>query len=114
MSDDAFRDATDALRKWYWGEVRSLAQEALKEHPIDEEARDEWLHETIDGHEFVTHTAKAQGVLLASDNDGAYVDEMGEEAFAEAVREAGGPPWSLMAYMALLADVREQIAAEAA
>ena len=89
------------LRSWYWDEIRSLAQEALKEHPDDDEKREDWLHETIDGHEYVIYTAKAQAVLCISESHDAMKDETGETGTDEQ-----------RAYFAMMADVRDQISAE--
>ena len=103
MAQDDFTIGTDALRRWYWSEVRSLAREAVSEHPHDEEARREWVDETCDAHEFVIYTYKAQAVLLASDSSDAYEEEFGaEERATDEVR----------AFWALRADVLDQIEAE--
>ena len=105
-----FDDAMNILRRWYHDEIRSLAEEAVLEFPFpadendddeNEEDRDTWLHETIDGHEFVIYTAKAQAVALASDNADAEEDETGEKSTDDSRR----------AYYAMRADVREQIEA---
>ena len=111
---DKFEEGTRALREWYWDEVRSLAAEALEEFPLtvatedddepddeNEQERNEWIEQTIDGHEFIIYTYKAQAVLLASDSDGAYEEEFGEPAKS----------YEQAAYMAMLTDVREQLAA---
>ena len=81
------------LRRWYYSEIRSLADEAIKEcnayHTADDDAYtrrewlDAWLHETIDGHEFVIYTCKAKCSLLASDNEDALEQETGESGTAE-------------------------------
>ena len=109
MAQDDFTIGTDALRRWYWSEVRSLAREAVSEHPHDEEARREWVDETCDAHEFLIYTYKAQAVLLASDSSDAYEEEFGAEE-----------PWivpkratdEVRAFWALRADVLDQIEAE--
>jgi len=104
-----FDDAMRILRRWYHDEIRSLAEEAVREYPFpaddeNEEDRDTWLHETIDGHEYVIYTAKAQAVALASDNADACEEEMGQKPENDGIR----------AYFAMLADVREQIDANRA
>lgn len=105
-----FDDAMSTLRRWYYDEIRSLAAEAVREFPFpadendddeNEEPRADWLHETIDGHEFVIYTVKAQAVILASDSHDAMEDETGEKGTDEQ-----------RAYFAMLADVREQIEAD--
>jgi hypothetical protein len=107
-----FDDAMRILRRWYFDEIRSLAEEAMKEYPVkredpdddrssdeNEEDRDTWLHETIDGHEFVIYTAKAQAVILASNNPDAEEEETGEASTDDSRR----------AYFAMRADVREHM-----
>jgi hypothetical protein len=83
-----FGDVMNAARRWYYGEIRSLADEAIKEcledaEDDDTDARREWLttwiDETTDGHEYVIYTAKAGMVCVASDNDDAYESESGEK-----------------------------------
>lgn len=107
-----FDDAMRILRRWYFDEIRSLAEEAMKEYPVkredpdddrssdeNEEDRDTWLHETIDGHEFVIYTAKACAVALCSDNADAEEEETGEKSTDDSRR----------AYFAMRADVREHM-----
>lgn len=88
-----FQDVMNAARRWYYSEIRSIADEAIKEclerHADDStddrrEALTEWVDETTDGHEFVIYTAQAGMVLAASDNDSAYEDEIGETGTVEA------------------------------
>ena len=64
---------------------------------LDEEMR-QWLHESIDGHEIIIYTMKAKAVLLISNNEGAYEDEIGEGGSVEA-----------RAYMAFETDVMQSI-----
>ena len=109
MARQDFDEAISHLLRWYRDEVRSLAQDAVSEHPDDEEARREWVDETCDAHEFVIYTYKAQAVLLASDSSDAYEEEFGAEE-----------PWivpkratdEVRAFWALRADVLDQIEAE--
>jgi hypothetical protein len=65
----------------------------------------EWIHETVDGHEFVIYTAKAQSVLAISANDGAYIENYGTEG----VVCDGGLNWSGLAYAAMEADLFEAL-----
>lgn len=99
--------ATDAalavLRADYYSEIRSLAEECRKQCPEPGEARDRWLEETIDGHQRVIYSYRARISLLCSDCDTAMVDETGETGTVEQ-----------QCYHAMLADVRERIAAEEA
>lgn len=87
MSDEPSLDrAFEEIRRWYYSEIRSIADEAIKElasQGCDDEdsVREwltEWIDETTDGHNFVIYTFKAKCVCLASDNEDAYSDEIGE------------------------------------
>lgn len=87
------------------GIVEDLKRAIADGEIADRDAADEWLSETIDGHHDVIYTYYAQQVVRHSKNDGAYFDEFGTDG---AVTD-GGIEWSKLAYMALLADVREEI-----
>ena len=94
----------------YWCEIRSLAGDCLAEAIEDGEVTDadslhDWLWQTIDGHEYVIYTAKAQAVLAISPNDGAYIDEYGTDGLVE----DGCLNWSRLAYGAMDADLREAL-----
>ena len=94
-------DLNTILRPWfteYNEEIRSLAKEALT---IPEDEREDWLHETIDGHEWVIYTFWARCVLVATDNPDSYEEEMGEPAKTVEAQ----------AYMAIMHDVRAMIPA---
>lgn len=83
----SFDAAVRAIRSWYYSEIRSIAEEAIKEcnsHHDDSDDEDtrrewltEWVDETTDGHNYVIYTFKAKCVCLASDNEDAYADEIG-------------------------------------
>lgn len=64
-----------------------------------------WLHESIDGHEFVIYTYRNFQVLRYSSNDGAYVEDFGAEDLAK----EGGVNWPALTYCAMLADVRDEL-----
>ena len=91
----------------YWNEVKDLAKaytnsdyrEALGASPDAD--RDKWLHETLDGHEFVICTYKARMVLEHSPNDTAQLDELGE------IVDWHNP--TPAAYMAMRADILEEV-----
>jgi hypothetical protein len=59
----------------YWTEIESLAREITRE--AREYRRDLYdvLHETIDGHQWVTYTRFHASVLAHSDHDSAMWDE---------------------------------------
>lgn len=94
--------AIDTLQKWYADECRACAQAVLQECK-DNPDRDESdaLHETIDGHEFIIYTFKAQLVIALSSNASAYEDDMGEAPITDETR----------AFYAMRADVMECIEA---
>lgn len=90
----------------YYREVANLADTLIQEardEGLDREAFDERLHETIDGHEYVIYTQKAQNVLVHSSNDGAGPEELGADAFVK----DGSLRWESLAYFALRRDVKE-------
>jgi hypothetical protein len=101
----SFEDAINALRTWHYSEVRSIADEAIREmHDAKPDDRDEWLndwlHETIDSHQHVIYTAMAKATLLASDNEDAYEQEIGS---------TDGSTIEGRAFCAIMADVREHL-----
>ena len=69
----------------------------LSEEGEADQDPEDWLHETIDGHEWVIITWKARLVLVCSDNPDAYEDDMGEKPTSPEVA----------AYAAMQRDVRE-------
>jgi hypothetical protein len=88
------------LRRWYYSEIRSLADAAIEEIKRGNDGEDwlhDWLHQTLDGHAFVIYTFKAKCALVASDNEGAIDDQFGH---------SGGTPEE-RCYYAMIADVRE-------
>lgn len=102
----SFHDVMTLARKWYYSEIRSIADEAIKhvlaEHSSDDtdarrEALVDWVDETTDGHEYVIYTAKAGMVCAASDNDVAYEDATGDKP----------PTVEVQACFAMRADVLE-------
>jgi len=108
-ADDLLSEAMDLARKAYWAHIRDLAEDVVdvckRGEVEDEDGLQTYIHETIDGDGWVIYTAKAQMVLLVSDNDGAYVDNFGEEGMAT----KDGINWSALAYAAMEADLREHL-----
>lgn len=97
-----FDDVMTAARRWYYTEIRSLADDAIARLKTEgKNARDarEWLTEdinqTTDGHAFVIYTAQAGMVCAASDCDSTYEDELGEKP----------PTVEAQACMAMRADI---------
>jgi len=103
----------EITRSDYYREVRSLAATILadvrEESPgatEDErhEALQERLWETVDGHEWVVYTYKAQQVVAHSDNDGYSAENFGAESIVD---ESGRIKWEAIAFGALFADVSD-------
>lgn len=96
----------------YHKEISRLADEAIHEAKegtfgIGEEAREgflTWLHETIDGHQYVIYTAKSQVVLAISSNDGAYVENFGTDG----VVSDGSLNWGALAFAAMEQDLVDE------
>ena len=108
-NDAAVQDAENILRREYWQQVHGIIEDAkqaiLDGEITDTEGLDTWLHETIDGHQWVIYTKYNFFVLLYSDNESAYVDDFGQEGL---VRD-GAINWAAMAYCAMMADVRASL-----
>jgi hypothetical protein len=95
-------------RKEYWDEIRSLAtafDEAVADEQFDQEAAQEWIHETIDGHQFVIYTYQAKCVGLYTDNPDAMVDDFG----ADGLIKDGRIHHEGIAYCSMEADLMERI-----
>lgn len=101
-----------ALQQAYNEEIRAMAADYEKRILAgDFSDRDEFMtdvHETLDGHEFVIYTFKAQCVCLASDNSGAMVDQLGSDGLTK----DGAINWEAMAYCAMEADLFERLDAD--
>jgi hypothetical protein len=104
-----------AVRQDYYQDVRDTAESIkaelegqLKDKECGETLR-EWLlehiHETIDGSSRVIYTQSAMLGLFASDNDGAYFDQFGEDG---AVTD-GCINWSALCFSAFEADVQKHL-----
>ena len=97
----------------YHAEVMSIAEDMAKEarsgeHGTGDDCR-EWLNEyvweTIDGHEWVIYTYKSQQILAISQNDGYSAENFG----IESVVTDGAINWAALAFGALYADVMEAL-----
>lgn len=101
-----FSQIYEATYRWYWEEVSRLAEEALKLREVDaalpdvEERLLEWVESTVDIHEYVSYTGRNYLVLLASENDTSYIDNVGH----------GEISLRGQAYWAMREDVIETIA----
>ena len=54
----------------YWNSVKDIATEAREEHPNpdDDDNRQEYIWETVNGSEWITHPANNKTVLSATNN----------------------------------------------
>ena len=111
-AEEVLSQANSMIRQAYYSDVRDYAREivqSVKDGEISD--RDELytrVSETVDGTQWVIYTHKAMAVLMASDNDGAYLDEYG----AEGLIDGGALNWSRMAFAAMERDMFEQLDAE--
>ena len=93
-------EARRMIRQWYFNEVRDYAKSIPEDYAAqgDVDDRGDWhefLTEQLDGAGIIIYTNTAKMVLLASDNEDAYSEEIGEAP----------PNVSAAAFMALQADV---------
>ena len=105
--------AEDVTRKEYWDEIRSIALDAIEEgwtqagadaDEPDEEAMQEYVQQTVDGHQWIIYYGYPEDVLRFTDNKDAYIDAFGSIE-AKDTNEA----LAKMAYMAMEADVNSTI-----
>lgn len=106
------RDAARAtLRADYWSDVRGIvedARRAIKDGEISSPAElDDWLHETVDGHQRVIYTHAALETLMFCESDGDA-----EESLDFIATQSVHSLYSQIAYYGLLGDARKQAEAE--
>lgn len=97
----------------YWRQVQDMAEEAKSmtqkgEFGTGETAReglDQWLWESIDGHEFAIYTYKAKMMLTHTDNEGYSAENFG----AEGLFKDGRIQWERIAFGALYGDVMDTL-----
>jgi hypothetical protein len=107
-AEEQLSQAQARMSRAYQLHVEELARDivdAAKRDEMDADEVDTYIHESIDSDGWVIYTHKAHAVLLASSNDSAYFDELGNDG---AITD-GGINWSALAYMALRADVMEEL-----
>lgn len=98
-TENEVQEALAVIRRDYYADVRSIAEEYTKAKTGDDEKDQETLHQLVDGAQRVIYTYQAKLGLLISDNEDAYQDEFGE------------PPPTIEAqmYVALTRDVLEYL-----
>ena len=50
----------------YWDSVRGIAEDAVDEYPTDEEARNEYVWESVDGSQWIIYYAGHETILAES------------------------------------------------
>lgn len=105
MEFEQIRDAIRPIEADYLADVRTMAEEIIRDYREDR-TRDigDLTHQSVDGSWWVTYTYAAQVVMLVSDNDGA-IEDYGTDGLVT----DGAINWSLLAYCAMEADVRDTI-----
>jgi hypothetical protein len=87
------------IRALYYTRCSDIAREALEIE--DEDERETFLNESVDGSEWVIYTYRARLVAVLTDNVDAISDAIGGDV---------SPTPVAIAYFAMLADVRQQMA----
>lgn len=109
IDERTISDALSIIQRDYWNVVDGITdnlRDAVKNGEVsDVDGAETWLHETVDGHQYVIYTHLNFRVLQFSDNRDALSDELG----AELLLKDGDVNWAGMTYMALLADVRDRL-----
>lgn len=92
----------------YWTEISSLAAELVRAVRADEtDDPYQWLHETIDGHQWVIYTGYNLDVLRHSGNDSAAWDE----GLAQSC-DSWGSVLACAAFCAMQRDILDELAEE--
>lgn len=108
VSDSDVDAAVRVIRADYYQDVRDIGddlKERIKDGEIeDEEELRERLSEDIGGSARVIYTMQTKLGLIASDNEDAYVDEVGELP-----TEGGNLNWAAMMAAAMEQDVNEYL-----
>jgi len=111
VTEEDVNDALAVLQRDYYQDVEGLADdliERIKDGEIpDRDAFGDALHETVDGSGRVIYTAQAQRGLLASSNDDAYFEELGDTLQCD-----GSVPYEQLMFYALQRDVVEHMVRE--
>ena len=97
----------------YWTEVKALAdgiiEDAIEQtdnlDDAEELINDSMLHETIDGHQWISYYSYNLDIIRHSDNEDYYIDNIGDFASFDSLLSLH----QAVAFYALYADVSEQI-----
>jgi hypothetical protein len=58
----------------YWKEVKSLAHDAVEDHPDDEDAQVDRVREDVDGHQWIIYYGYNYDILKHTENDDAFTE----------------------------------------
>jgi hypothetical protein len=104
-TEQQVKDAVAVLTRDYYSDVEGVVNELesqIKDGTIrTREQADEWIHETVDGHQRVIYTWQAKMGLLVSENEDAMAEELGESDVS--------PDPSVRMYWAMKKDVEEAV-----
>lgn len=109
LNDQIISQAENILSRRYRAQIVGIVddlRDCIKSGEVtDADGAYEWLHETLDGHQWVIYTHYNYDVLRESSNCDAAADECGGEGLIK----DGNVNWALLAYCAMKADCEEEI-----
>ena len=111
VTEEDVRDAVSVIQRDYYQDVKNLGDELIervKDGEIPErDGFGDALHDAVDGTQRVIYTWQARLGLLATKNDDAYFEELGEELTCD-----GSVPYEQLMFYALQRDVVEYMTRE--
>lgn len=105
--EEMIRGGLQLMKDAYYHEVGEFAQGLIddSEKDISRDDFDQRLYESIDGHQWIMYTAKAQIVALVSDNEAAGF----EEGIIDPSGWKDGIKWEEIAFWAMRRDVEQAL-----
>ena len=103
---DLINEGMRPVRKRYYADVNSIAAEAVEVHPDDEDEREEFVWESVDGSEWVIYYYNARAVTLITDN----LEAASEAGVLDHAVGDNGSIETTLAFYAMEADVNDAIA----
>ncbi len=98
------KDAEAVLRAEYWQAVRNYAQQFIDESEEIEDKYD-YLHQLVDGSEWIIYTHRNFKVLMFSENDDIYIEDFGTQGLLQNARIN----WAALAFSAFERDILDQL-----
>jgi len=93
----------------YWNTIKSIATETREEYPNpDDDERQEYIWETVDGSEWIIYYANNETVLSATNNHDA-IDDVGIEASSFWLQSDWKKARMTCAFYAMLQDVNDEM-----